>query len=245
MSMMKAAVYNEYGSPADVLTKQDCPIPSPKEGEILVKTILAPMHNHDVLMVRGEYGDLLDPPAIGGTEGMGVVEALGEGVSGLSVGQRIVVAGVYNTWAEFFTAPASMATPIPDAIGDEVAAQLIAMPSSSVVALNVLDAKPGEWIVLNGGNGAVGKSVAQIAKSRGVNVASIVNRSKVIPDLERIGIGPVFAMDNPLWKDQARSVIKDGHVSAAIEMIGGAAAGDLVHLVGENGEVLSFGAMSN
>lgn len=245
MPKMNALMFDRFGPPAEVLKRGESPRPEPGAGEVLVRTILSPMHNHDVLIVRGEYGDLPELPAIGGTEAVGVVEALGAGVTGLKKGQRVAIAGIGRTWADYFVAPAAAAVPLPDAVSDEIGAQLIAMPSSSVMALNAIGAKRGDWIVINAANGAVGKSLAQIAQARGVRVASIVNRSEVIDAMEKIGIGPVFAMDKKDWKDAARKAIGDGKVAGGAEMIGGTAASDLVNLVSENGKVLSFGAMSS
>lgn len=244
MSEMKAAVYEKYGEPAKVLTMKKVPIPEPKSGEIRVKMKRSPIHNHDILMVRGEYGSLQDLPAIGGTEAVGIIDAIGDNVDNLEVGMRVAVAGTNNTWAEYFIAAANAALAIPDGISDEAAAQLTAMPSSSLMALNKIPAKPGDWIVVNAANGAVGKSVAQLAQARGIKVASIVNRDEAKKKLEDLGISPVFVAAHEGWLDEAKKTI-DGYVAGGIEMVGGSSSNDLIKLVGEGGTVLAFGAMSN
>src|SRR3546814_21169221 len=85
---------------------------------------LAPIHNHDLLTVRGQYGYKPALPAIGGREGLGVVDALGAGVEGLAVGQRVAAASGRGTWAEYSVAPARMVILMPDAIDHETAAPL-------------------------------------------------------------------------------------------------------------------------
>ncbi|MDF9440091.1 alcohol dehydrogenase catalytic domain-containing protein, partial [Acinetobacter baumannii] len=84
----------------------DMPKPEPKAGEVRIKTIMSPIHNHDVWTVRGSYGYKPTLPAIGGSEAVGIVDALGEGVEHVQVGQRIAVAAVHGSWAEYFIAPA-------------------------------------------------------------------------------------------------------------------------------------------
>ncbi|MFW1969784.1 alcohol dehydrogenase catalytic domain-containing protein, partial [Acinetobacter guillouiae] len=96
-----------------------------------IKTIMSPIHNHDVWTVRGSYGYKPTLPAIGGSEAVGIVDALGEGVEHVQVGQRIAVAAVHGSWAEYFIAPAQGLIPLNDEIDDETAAQLIGMPISA------------------------------------------------------------------------------------------------------------------
>jgi len=241
---MKAAIFESFGEPTNVLTMKEVPKPKPNQGEILVRMKRSPIHNHDILTVRGEYGNLPQLPAIGGTEAVGIVEAVGDDVSLIKEGMRVSVSGVENTWAEYFIAPATAAVPIPDNISDEAAAQLMSMPASSLMALNKIPAKAGDWIVINAANGAVGKSIAQLARARGINVASIVTRVAAKTELESLNIHPVFVAQKKDWIEEAKKQI-DGPVVGGIEMVGGTASRDLISLVGQNATVLAFGAMSN
>ena len=161
---MRSAVHASFGEPADVIGPADSPMPQPGPGEVRVRMTLAPIHNHDLWTIRGQYGWKPSLPAIGGSEACGVVDALGEGVEGLRVGQRVNTAAGRGTWAEYFVTPAGMAIPLPDAIPDEVAAQLVAMPLSALMLLEFLDVQPGQWIVQNAANGAVGKTLAMLAE---------------------------------------------------------------------------------
>ncbi len=122
---MRSAVHPVFGEPADVLSLTDSPLPQPGAGQVRIRTILSPIHNHDLWTVRGSYGYKPSLPAIGGTEAVGTVEALGPDVAGVALGQRVAVAGVHGTWAEYFLAPAGGLVPLPDVIADEAAAQLI------------------------------------------------------------------------------------------------------------------------
>ena len=77
---MHSAIHDTFGEPADVLHLADSVKPQAKQGEALIRMVLSPIHNHDLWTVRGNYGYKPDLPAIGGTEALGVVEAVGEGV---------------------------------------------------------------------------------------------------------------------------------------------------------------------
>ncbi len=240
---MRAAQYTAFGDPATVLAIADVALPEPGPGEVRIRTTLASIHNHDLLTVRGLYGYKPTLPAVGGSEALGVVDAVGEGVQGLQVGQRVAAASVHATWAEAFIAPARMVIPMPDAIADETAAQLIAMPLSALMLLEFLHVEAGQWIVQNTANGAVGKSLAMLARARGVNVANLVRNAKAVAQ-QALGIDHVFDTSQDGWKDRVRAATGEAQAAAAVDSIGGDASADLVELLGLHGTLVSFGVMS-
>ena len=241
---MRSAIHTTFGEPAEVLALGDSPIPQPGSGEVRIKTLLASIHNHDLWTVRGRYGYKPTLPAIGGSEAVGIVEALGEGVEGITIGQRVMAASVHGTWAEYFIAPARMVIPVPDGIADEAAAQLIAMPLSALMLLEFLQAEPGQWIVQNTANGAVGKTLAMLAAARGVHVLGLVRRDAGVDELKALGIDNVLSTTQPDWKARAQALLGDTLAHAAVDSIGGQASADLVSLLGENGTLVSFGTMA-
>ncbi|WP_273690469.1 zinc-binding dehydrogenase [Ketogulonicigenium vulgare] len=241
---MRSAIHATFGLPEDVLTLGDAPMPEPAAGQVRIKTILSPIHNHDVWTVRGNYGYKPELPAIGGSEAVGIVDALGEGVTGIALGTRVAVASVHGTWAEYFLAPAAGLVPVPEAISDEVAAQLIAMPFSALSLLEELDVKAGDWVIQNTANGAVGKTLAMLATARGVNVINLVRRDAGVAEMAALGIGNVISTAAEGWKDQVRALVGDAPIRAAVDSIGGTATGDLTGLLGENGLLVVFGSMT-
>lgn len=241
---MHSAIHPTFGEPADVLCLGDSPVPQPGPGQVRIKTLLSPIHNHDLWTIRGNYGYKPSLPAIGGSEAVGVIDALGEGVDGIAVGQRFTVAGVHGTWAEFFLAPAKQLVPLPDAIADEAAAQLIAMPLSALMLLESLHAEPGDFILQNTANGAVGKTLAMLAAARGVHTINLVRRDAGVDELAELGIANAVSTAQPGWQDKVRAIAGDQPIRAAIDSVGGTAAGDLLALLGENGLLVSFGSMT-
>ncbi len=241
---MRSATYDHFGKPTEVLSLGDRPIPEPKAGEVRVKTILASIHNHDLLTVRGQYGFKPELPAIGGSEALGIIDAIGSEVKDLKVGQRVATASVQATWAEYFVAAANMVFPIPDSLEDEMAAQLIAMPLSALMLLEFLEIKSGQWVIHNAANGAVGKSLAMLAAARGVKTINVVRSSEAIKELEALDIKNNVNTEDDDWKAQVKSIIGDDKISAAVDSVGGENSGELLSLLGHGGTFAAFGAMS-
>lgn len=241
---MQSIIHHSFGEPAEVLQLAEMPRPEPKAGEVRIKTILSPMHNHDVWTVRGSYGYKPTLPAIGGSEAVGMVDAIGEGVDQSKLGQRVAVAGVHGSWAEYFIAPAHAIIALNDAIDNETAAQLIGMPISALMLLDFVNVQPGQWLIQNTANGAVGKTVAMIAQARGLQVINLVRRSDAIAEMQALGIQHVVATDQDDWKAKVKALHADQPLIAGVDSIGGSASGEMLNLLSENSLLVSFGSMT-
>lgn len=242
---MRALVHHSFGDPATVLAVEDRPMPEPDAGEVRIRTSFSPIHNHDLLTVRGTYGFVPELPALAGTEAVGVVDALGDGVQHLEIGQRVVTGGTFGVWAEFFVTSAAGLIAVPDEVPDESAAQLVAMPFSAISLLHSLELEPGDWLVQNAANGAVGRMIAQIAAARGVNVVGLVRRGAGIAELRQQGIERVVATDTDGWRDRVADVTGGASIRAGIDSVGGTAAGDVLSLLADRGTLVVFGAMAS
>src|SRR3954447_2724896 len=238
---MRSAIHSSFGEPADVLVAGDSSVPQPRPNEVRIKTILSPIHNHDLWTVRGSYGFKPELPAIGGSEAVGTIDAIGDGVTGATIGQRVAVASVHGTWAEYFVAPAAGLVPVPDAISDEAAAQLIAMPFSAISLLEFLEVKSGDWVIQNTANGAVGKTLAVLAAARGVHVVNLVRRDAGVDERSALGISNAVSTATEGWQKQVRAITGGAPIRAAVDSIGGKASNELLSLLGEDGLLVSFG----
>ncbi|HJV69615.1 zinc-binding dehydrogenase [Ideonella sp.] len=241
---MQSVVIDRFGEPADVVHAAERPLPTPGPGEARVRMLLSPIHNHDLAIVRGVYGYKPALPAVPGTEALGVVEALGEGVQGLRVGQRVATASAQAAWAECFVSPAAKLVPVPDALPDEAACQLLAMPLSALMLLEDMKLQPGQWIVQNAANGAVGKVLAALAAARGIGVVNLVRRESALADLAAAGIAHGVSTDTTGWQDRAKAAAGGAPIVRAIDSIGGESAQQVMTLLAENGELISFGSLT-
>lgn len=242
---MRSVMHETFAEPETVLTVLDQPEPEPGPGQVRVRMILAAIHNHDLWTVRGTYGFKPELPARAGTEAVGVVEAIGEGVEHLTVGQRVSTGGTFGAWAEQFVAEAGALIPVPEQLDDESAAQLVAMPFSAISLLHFLDLAEGDWIVQNTANGAVGRLVAQLAAARGLHVLGLVRRAAAVEELAAQGIGNIVATETEDWREQALAITGGASVVAGVDSVGGAAAGDVLSLLSENGTLVAFGSMGS
>jgi NADPH:quinone reductase-like Zn-dependent oxidoreductase len=242
---MRCVAYNAFGVPHEVLHLAERPVPEPGPGEIRVRMTLSPIHNHDLWTIRGEYGVKPPLPAVGGTEAAGIVDKLGEGVTALAVGARVTTGSVAGAWAEYFLARAAAVVPVPDPISDEVACQLTAMPLSAMMALEELAVRPGQWMIQNAATGAVGKTLAMIAKARGVRVINVVRRGAGVAELAALGIGNAVSSAETGWRKRVEAMTGGAPIVAALDSVGGEESGQLLQLLGEGGQLMTFGAMAN
>jgi len=242
---MRSLIHTTFGDPAEVLAVQERPLPEPGAGEVRVRMLLSPIHNHDLWTVRGTYGFKPELPAPAGTEALGVVDALGEGVDQLAVGQRVVTGGTFGVWAEYFVTRAAGLIPVPDALPDESAAQLVSMPFSAISLLESLGLQEGDWLIQNAANGAVGRMVAQLGAARGLNVVGLVRREAGVDELRAQGIDRIVATDDEGWRDRLAEITGGAPIRVGVDSVGGSAAGDVLSTLDVNGTLVVFGAMAS
>lgn len=240
---MRSAVYTTFGSPELVLKAEEQDIPVAGPGQVVVRMVLSPIHNHDLMTIAGQYGFKPTLPAVPGTEAVGVVEALGEGVTHLSIGQR-VAGGGEKTWAQFYLADARRLVPVPDSVSDETACQLVSMPLSAKMILESLDLKSGDWIVQNTANGAVGKLMVRFAAEKGINVIGLVRRDAAVAELAEQGIGNVVSTDAEGWQDTVKALTGGAPIIRALDSLGGDGPSQLLSVAADGAVLVSFGAMT-
>ena len=242
---MRALIHSRFGEAEDVLAVEERPVPEPAAGQVRLRIVLSPIHNHDLWTVRGTYGFKPELPAASGTEALGIVDALGEGVEHLTVGQRVATGGTFGAWAEYIVANAAGLIPVPDSLSDESAAQLVSMPFSTISLLQFLDVNEGDWIVQNAANGAVGRMLAQLGAARGVHVLGLVRRAEGVEELRAQGIDNVISTDQDDWREQAARLTGGAPIVAGVDSVGGSASGDVLSLLSEGGTLVAFGAMNS
>jgi NADPH:quinone reductase-like Zn-dependent oxidoreductase len=223
--------YREFGEPADVVAPAEVNAPAPDSGEVLVRVALSPIHNHDLATIRGVYGVKPSLPAIGGSELCGVVE-----------GKRVALMA-RGAWAEYALAHRDALVPIPDAIPDEVAAQLLAMPLSAIVLFEDLRVDAGDWIVQNAANGAVGRTLTALAQKAGVNVLSLVRREAAADEL-RSGGGKHVVVQDGDWAKRVREETGGAPIARVIDSVCDENSIELNRLLAPDGEHVVFGALA-
>src|SRR5664279_5064577 len=166
---MRAVIVTQTGGP-QVLVAQDLPSPDPGPGELRVDVAAAGVNYIDVYYRTGAYP--LPTPFIAGSEGAGVVSALGNGVTGYQVGDHVAWAMVPGAgYAEQAIVPAVRAVPVPAGIDDETAgAVLLQGLTAQYLTRSTYPARPGETALVHAAAGGGGLLLTQVLSTRGVRV---------------------------------------------------------------------------
>ncbi len=187
---MKAIRPKQTGGP-EVLQVEDAPIPTPGPNQALVRVTAAGLNYIDVYHRTGLY-PMLHPIPIG-LEGAGVVERLGEAVSGVKVGDRVAWSGVPGSYAEYVVAPVDKLLPVPDGISTETAA---AIPLQGMTAhyltTAVFPLGQEHTILLHAAAGGVGLLLIQLAKRLGARVIGTTSTEAKAALAEGVGADHVI-----------------------------------------------------
>lgn len=174
---MRAVVVHEPGGP-EVLIAQEMPSPEPGPGQLRVDVAAAGVNYIDVYYRTGAYP--LPTPFIAGTEGAGVVSAVGAGVTGFQEGDHVAWAMVPGTgYAERVIVPAARAVPVPADIDDETAgAVLLQGLTAHYLTRSTYPVRPGETALVHAAAGGVGHLLTQVLTARGVRVIATTSSAE-------------------------------------------------------------------
>ncbi len=242
--MMQRAQYATRGPvPQDVIECVEFALPAPAEGEVLVEVLAAPINPSDVLTLTGQYGMLPPLPAVGGNEGIGRVAAVGEGVT-LPIGQRVLLPVGSGTWTSHLIARATALIPMPPE-GDALQLSMVSVnpPTASLLLSEFVSLQPGEWVIQNTANSAVGRYLIQLAKRRGLRTVNVVRRSDAVASLEALG-GDVVLVDGPDLAERVAAATEHAKIRLGIDASGGSATDRIARCVAIGGTVVNYGAMS-
>jgi len=186
---MQALRVHELGEPEAVLRLEDVAVPEPGPGEVRIRVHGASLNFPDVLMCRGEYQVKPPLPFTPGSEVAGAVDALGEGVSGLTVGQRVIALPSRGGFAEYTTAHANGGVfPIPDSMPYAAAAALHIVYQTGHVGLHRRAAlQPGETLVVHAGAGGVGSAAIQLGRAAGAAVIATAGGAEKVEVCRKLG----------------------------------------------------------
>jgi trans-2-enoyl-CoA reductase len=212
------------------------------ESEVRVQMEFAPIHPADINQLEGRYGRSPALPAVPGGEGAGVVVEVGSSQLGSLLGRRVMVLGQVGTWAEFCQLPATLVRPVAEELGAQQAAMLRLNPSTAWRMLHgFVDFEPGEWLIQNAGNSAVGRAVAQIGGYLGVRVLSVVRRLESVPETEPT---EVLLAEGDTVPEEVLQHTKGAPIRLGLNAVGGDSALRLAKTLADGGAVVTYGGMS-
>lgn len=242
--MPKAVIYRQYGVPAETVEVADVPAAAPGPGQVLVENVLAPINPADLNTIEGKYPVRYPFPATPGVEGVGTVAALGPDVTGLSVGQAVLLPHAYGTWREGGVVEAAGLFPVPEGVPYAEAAMIKINPCTAWRMLHDYVApQPGAWVVQNGGNSGVGRAVIAIAQKIGLRTVSLVRRPELIDELTAAG-ADVVLLDDDNAKAEIKARTGGAKILLGLNSVGGESATRVANALANGGKVITFGAMS-
>jgi NADPH2:quinone reductase len=173
---MRAIQVTEYGGP-DVLRLRELPDPEPGDGELLVRAAACGVNYIDTYHRSGAYP--VELPFTPGMEGAGVVRAVGGGVDGMGVGDRVAWASTTGSYAEQVLVPADRAVPVPDGVDDDVAAAaLLQGMTAHYLTVSTYPVQSGDAVLVHAAAGGVGLLLTQFATTRGARVIGTVSTAE-------------------------------------------------------------------
>jgi NADPH:quinone reductase-like Zn-dependent oxidoreductase len=243
---MRALRHHAFGPPEAVLQLDEVPAPEPGPGEARVRLTHRGINPADLLTIRGRYGQRPALPAVGGVEGVGVVDALGEGVTAPALGQRVVPLGAEPTWQEYLVAPPGRLLPVPDVVPDEAAAQLYVNPLTAWLLLETVDAfAPGDALVLTAGASAVARCTIPLAVRRGLRPVAVVRDGAHAHALRALGAEVLVAdADGADARARLRALVGPDGARAAFDAVMGEAGALALSALRRGGLHVVYGGLS-
>jgi NADPH:quinone reductase-like Zn-dependent oxidoreductase len=238
---MKELIFEQTGSPAEVIQIRETSVPHPKAHEVLIRVTARNINPADLMFIRGKYGITPKLPSSAGFEACGVVEK-GDQPGKVKVGIRVMFTAL-GTWREYLCVSAAAVIPVPDAMSDEIACQAFVNPMTAFAMLNKSGLTAGEWLLITAGASAFGKFAIQMAKEKGIRVVATVRHDSQKAVLENLGADLVVNSET----GKIRQVIAEkteGGVHVIFDAVGGALGAKALTCLRPKGKMLVFGALA-
>jgi trans-2-enoyl-CoA reductase len=242
---MKQAVLERYGPPEEVVRCVEVPdVGTPGTGEVVFEVLAFPINPADISMCKGSYRLRPTLPATPGAECVGRVTAVGKGVTYVKPDDLVITLQREN-WAQQRRVHGDDVIPVPSAIDVQQGAMLRINPATALLLLTdiVVDLKPGDWVVQNVANSAVGRLVIRLARARGIKTMNVVRRQALFDELKALG-ADACAVDGPDLAETVKTLSGGAPIRLGLDAVSGRATARLSLCVGEGGVVCNYGSMS-
>ncbi len=239
---MKAVVCTRFGPPEDLVIK-DINVPVPATGELLIEVKAAAVNFPDTLMLTNSYQFTPPLPYVPGSEGAGVVVAIGDGVTGWSIGDRAVGGlGMGGAYAEQMVIPAATAQRLPDEMPFEVATGLNYAYGTTLYGLRSRgELQPGETLLVTGAAGAVGLSAIEIGKLMGARVIAAASSEDKLALCRQRGADETINYSTEDLKTRAKELTDGEGVDVVYDCVGGDTAEQALRAISWEGRFLVIG----
>ncbi|MEM9443998.1 MAG: 2-enoyl thioester reductase domain-containing protein [Verrucomicrobiota bacterium] len=239
------ATFGSFGDPAEVIELKDKELPKLGPGEVLVKMLIAPINPADLNMIQGVYGVKPELPAVPGIEGVGEIQEVGEGVyqEEVFVGALVKLPVTTGSWCQRAVVFAGDLLVFPHGLSPEQASMMYVNPPTAWCMLNhFVKLKPGDWVIQNAANSAVGRSVIQICAACGIQTINVVRRDSLIDELKSLG-ADIVILDSSGFHKKVRKELGDDLPKLGLNAVGGENAASVAKCLAPGGIHVTYGAM--
>jgi len=239
MSKYRAVMLTKQGGP-EVLEHVELPLLDPGPGEVRLDVQATGAGGTDVTMRRGRYSFAPPYPFVPGYEVLGDVEAVGPGVSGVAVGQRVAALIVHGGYAEKLVLPAGAVVPVPDGLDPAKAVALILNYVTAYQAIHrTARVAAGQTALVTGASGGVGSALLELLRLSGVRAVGAASRQRHTT-VRALGAEPVDSRGGPI--DAAVRRLAPGGVDVAFDALGTAYfVSQCIRATRLGGKVVGFG----
>jgi len=206
----------------DSLGVEDIADPIPAKGEVLIAVKAAGVNFPDTLIIQNKYQFKPPLPFTPGGELAGVIEALGEGVTGLSLGQHVIAFTGWGAFAEKIAADAKRVLPMPEGMSFEIAASFVMTYGTSYHALKDRAAlKAGETVLVLGAAGGVGLAAVEIAKALGARVIAAASNADKLAVCKAHGADDLIDYSKEDLRERIKAITAGQGVDVVYDPVGG------------------------
>jgi NADPH2:quinone reductase len=242
---MQAIVVRQHGAP-EVLQLETLPDPVAGSGEIRVRVAAIGVNPYDTYMRAGGYANAPDCPYIPGADAAGVIDQIGPGVTGLSVGERVYVGGTaagksHGAYASLVVCRPTQVHALPAHLTFAQGAAIHVPYATAWRALfGRAQLKAGESVFVHGGSGAVGLATIQIARAAGHTVVATASTPEGTALAQQAGAAHVFNHRTPGYLDQVAAALPGGP-SVIVEMLANVNLDHDLTLLARHGRIVVVG----
>ena len=229
----------------DALTWKELPTPQPKTGEVLLEIKAASLNFPDILIVQNKYQMKPPLPFVPGSEYAGIVQAVGEGVTHLKVGQPVACLSGTGGFATHTIAPSALCMPLPAGFPMVDAAAFIMIYATSHHALvDRAQLKAGETVLVLGAAGGVGTAAIQIAKALGAKVIAAASTQEKCDLCKSIGADATINYSTENLRDAIKALTGGKGPDVIYDPVGGDFAEPAFRSIAWRGRYLVVGFAS-
>jgi NADPH:quinone reductase-like Zn-dependent oxidoreductase len=237
---MRQMVIPRHGGP-DVFETREVPDPTPGEHEIRIRVRAAGINFADILARLGLYPDAPKPPVVVGYEVAGIVDAVGDAVTGFSVGDRVMAMTRFGGYADMAVVSVTQAFRFPAALSDAEAAAVPVNYITAAIALYRMSAlAPGETVLVHNAGGGVGIAATQLARLRRATVIGTASAFKH-DALRSFGVEHAIDYRHANVAAEVKRITRGRGVDVILDPIGGKSFTESYRMLAPLGRLVLFG----